>query len=396
MIVTDEQEELRRTVRALLERNPPARPAADGVPGYDEGAWRLLAGQVGAFGLAVPEEYGGAGCTPAETHIVCEELGRALTSVPYLGSAVLATQALLACGTTAPLPGLADGTLVGALAWAENGTWDPAAIRTLATDGEPTATRERTAEPAGGREPAAELVGVREPAAELVGVKEYVLDGARADLFIVPARTRDGDLAVYAVEPSAPGVRVEPLVTLDRTRPQARVTFQAAPARLLSTDGDRVCERLLAVAATALSAEQLGGAARCLEMTVQYVKTREQFGRPIGSFQAVKHRLADLYVLVESARSLSYDAARALAEDAPDLAVRASTAQAYCAEAFSAVAAETVQLHGGIGFTWEHEAHLYFKRAHSSAHLFGTPTWHRTRLAPTVLGPWPGDLSRRL
>ncbi|GAA4558534.1 acyl-CoA dehydrogenase family protein [Planotetraspora kaengkrachanensis] len=356
MITTDEQEELRRTVRALLERNPPARPAPDAEPGYDKTAWRLLAEQVGAFGLAVPEAYGGAGCTAVETHVVCEELGRALTPVPYLGSAVLATEALLACGATDPLPGLADGSRVGSLAWAENGTWDPAAIRAHVEDG------------------------------RLTGVKDHVLDGAHADLFVVPARTREGGLGVYLAEASSPAVRIEPLVTLDRTRLQARVTFDTAPVRLICADGHRVLERLIAVAATALSAEQLGGGERCLEMTLAHVKTREQFGRPIGSFQAVRHRLADLYVLVESARSVSYDAAHALAAHAPDLAVRAATAQAYCAEAFSAVAAETIQLHGGIGFTWEHEAHLYFKRAHSAAELFGDAAWHRSRLGPVVLG----------
>ncbi|WP_182903302.1 acyl-CoA dehydrogenase family protein [Microbispora sp. H10830] len=356
MFITEEQEELRRTVRALLERNPPARPAPDATPEYDETVWRLLADQVGAFGLAVPEEHGGAGFSYAETHVVCEELGRALAAVPYLGSAVLASDALLACGATADLPGIAGGGRVAALAWAESGTWNPGAIRARVADG------------------------------RLTGVKEHVLDGARADLFIVPAATPEGGLGVYTIEPGAPGVRVEPLVTLDRTRPQARVVFDGAPARLLTADGPRVLERLLAVAATALSAEQLGGASRCLEITLEYVKTREQFGRPIGSFQAVKHRLADLYVLVESARSVSYDAARALAEDAADLPVRAAAAQAYCAEAFSTVAAETIQLHGGIGFTWEHEAHLYFKRAHSAAKLFGDAAWHRARLAPAVLG----------
>jgi alkylation response protein AidB-like acyl-CoA dehydrogenase len=297
--------------------------------------------------------------------VVCEELGRAVATLPYLGSAVLATQALLACGATGALPGLADGSRVGALAWAERGTWDPAAIRARVVDG------------------------------RLTGVKEHVLDGAHADLLIVPARTSgdipalhdtDSGLGIYLVDPAAPGVRVESLVTLDRTRPQARVRFEAAPARLIAADGQRVLERLLAVAATALSAEQLGGSDRCLEMTLAYVQARQQFGRPIGSFQAVKHRLADLYVLVESARSVSHDAARALADDAPDLRVRAATAQAYCAEAYSAVAAETIQLHGGIGFTWEHEAHLHFKRAHAAATLFGSPAWHRARLAAHVLG----------
>ncbi len=392
MITTDEQEELRSTVRTLLARTPPSRPAPDAEAGYDETIWRLLADQVGAFGLAVPEEHGGVGCTLAETQVVCEELGRAVATLPYLGSAVLATQALLACaasstqpspadsvsGATGALPGLADGSQVGALAWAEGGTWDPAAIR-------------------------AQVVGGR-----LTGVKEHVLDGARADLFIGAARTPDGrpaahgavsglvagaggghgagaggGLGLYLVDPAAPGVRVESLVTLDRTRPQARVRFDAAPARLIAADGRRVLERLLAVAATALSAEQLGGSDRCLEMTLAYVKVREQFGRPIGSFQAIKHRLADLYVLVESARRQRDAPARSPTSTRPR--GTGGHGQAYCAEAYAAAAAETIQLHGGIGFTWEHEAHLHFKRAHAAAALFGSPAWHRARLAAHVL-----------
>ncbi|ETK36997.1 acyl-CoA dehydrogenase family protein [Microbispora sp. ATCC PTA-5024] len=354
--MTEEREELRRTVRAVLGRAPAPRPAPDAPAPYDEAARRLLAGQVGAFGLAVPEEHGGAGATLAEALVVCEELGRALTPLPYLGSAVLATQSLLACGVTEWLPALADGALVGALAWAEGGSWDPAAVRCRAE---------------GGR---------------LTGVKEHVLDGEAAGLLVVPARADGGDLGVYAVDPAAPGVRVEPLATLDRTRPQARVRLAGAPARLLSADGERVLGRLLAVAAAALAAEQVGGARRCLEMTLTHVTTRRQFGRPIGSFQAVKHRLADLYVLVESAASLGDDAARALAEEAPGLEVRAAAAQAYCSEAYRAAAAETLQLHGGIGFTWEHEAHLHLKRAHAAAELFGDAAWQRARLAPTVLG----------
>jgi len=333
----DEREELRATVRSALQRDDAAA---------------ILAGQLGAFGLAIPEEHGGIGCTLAETHIVCEEIGRAASPVSYLNSAVLVPQALLAAGAHDRLPDLAEGSVTGALAWAESNTWDPAAIRAEVRDG------------------------------RLYGVKEHVLDGAEADFFLVPALL-DGSLALFEVDASA--AAVESLVPMDQTRPQARVTFDGSPAVLLGTDGEAVLERLLAVAAVALSAEQLGGAERCLELTLEYVKTREQFGRVIGSFQAIKHRLADMYVLVESARSLSRDAARALAEDAPDHAERAAMAQSYCAEAFQTCAAETIQLHGGIGFTWEHSAHLYFKRAHGSAQLFGTPAWHRARLARTVL-----------
>ena len=334
----EEQEELRATVRSALQRDDAAA---------------ILAEQLGAFGLAVPEEHGGIGCTLADAQIICEELGRAASSVPYLSSAILVPQALLAAGAHDRLPALAEGAAKGALAWAENNTWDPAAIRAEVRDG------------------------------RLYGTKEFVLDGAEADFFVVPALL-DGSLALFEVADAA-AASVEALVPMDQTRPQARVTFDGVPAALLSTDGEAVLERLLAVAAVALSGEQLGGAERCLELTLEYVKTREQFGRVIGSFQAVKHRLADMYVLVESARSLSRDAARALAEDAPDLAERAAMAQSYCAEAFQTCAAETIQLHGGIGFTWEHAAHLYFKRAHGSAQLFGTPAWHRARLAPKGL-----------
>jgi len=334
----EEREELRATVRSALQRDDAAT---------------ILAEQLGAFGLAIPEEHGGIGCTLAEAQIVCEELGRAVSPVPYLSSAILVPQALLAAGAHDRLPDLAEGSVKGALAWAEGNTWDPAAIRAEARDG------------------------------KLYGTKEFVLDGAEADFFVVPALL-DGSLALFEVA-DASAASVESLVPMDQTRAQARVTFDGTPATLLSTDGEAVLERLLAVAAVALAGEQLGGAERCLEMTVEYAKTREQFGRVIGSFQAIKHRLADMYVLVESARSLSQDAARALAAGDPDYPERAAMAQSYCAEAFQHCAAETIQLHGGIGFTWEHAAHLYFKRAHSSAQLFGTPAWHRSRLARKVL-----------
>ncbi|MFI6516169.1 acyl-CoA dehydrogenase family protein [Spirillospora sp. NPDC050679] len=360
MITTAEQEELRAVVRALLARHPVGRPAPERPhrAGRRAGAavWAPLAEQVGACALLVPEEHGGAGFTLAETHVVCEELGRTLAPVPYLASAVLATEALLACGAADVLPELAAGERVATLAWAEQGSWDAGSIATAERDG------------------------------RLTGVKEHVLDGADADLLLVPARTADGGLGLYLVEAGAPGLAVEASPTLDPTRPLARVTLDGVPARPLAADAAPVLERLLAVAAAALSAEQLGGAQRCLDMTVEYAKTRVQFGRPIGSFQAVKHRLADLYVLVESARSASYHAAAGLAEGAPDAGTRAALAKAYCSEAFTAVAAETVQLHGGIGFTWEHDAHLYFKRAHGSARLFGDPAWHRARLGDAVLG----------
>ncbi|MFH8727485.1 acyl-CoA dehydrogenase family protein [Streptomyces termitum] len=353
MRLDGEQEELRASVRALLGRRP------------GEAAWRPLTGQIGAAGLAVPEEYGGAGRGAVEVHVVMEELGRELSPVPYLGSAVLATRALLASGDRAAcaayLPDLADGTSVAALAWAEDGSWDPAAIRTRAVPGPGGSWR-------------------------LTGAKEHVLDGSRADLLLVAARTPAGP-SLFAVRPSAPGVRHTGAPPMDGTRAQSRLLLADAEARPVGADGDgaRVLAEVLDLACAALAAEQVGAAARCLEMTVAYARERVQFGRPIGSFQAVKHRLADAYVLVESARSAALGAAFAAARGpGPELTRLAASAKSVCSEAFSEVAAETIQLHGGIGVTWEHDAHRYFKRAHGSRHLFGPPHWHRARLADAL------------
>ncbi|MYT27728.1 MULTISPECIES: acyl-CoA dehydrogenase family protein [unclassified Streptomyces] len=342
---TDEQEELRAAVRQLLARQP----------GPD--AWGPLTGQIGAAGLAVPEEHGGAGCGPLEVHVVMEELGRALSPVPYLGSAVLTTQALLACGGTAPLRALAEGSAVGALAWAENGSWEPSAVRAAAR-----------------RAPDGDW--------RLTGVKDHVLDGADADLLVVAARTDTG-ISLFQVPVDGPGVRRERLVPMDATRPQARVVLDGAAGRLLGADGDggRALAQVRDLGCLALAAEQVGAAGRCLELTVAYARERVQFGRPIGSFQAVKHRLADAYVQVEAARSIALGAAHTAAAGAPDLPRFAAAAKSACSEAFSAVAGETIQLHGGIGVTWEHDAHRYFKRAHGSAQLLGTPAEHRRRLA---------------
>ncbi|MFD6076420.1 acyl-CoA dehydrogenase family protein [Streptomyces hydrogenans] len=368
MRFTDEQEELRAAVRQSLGRHA------------GEAAWRPLTEQIGVAGLAVPEEYGGAGCGAVEVHVVMEELGRELSPVPYLGSAVLAVQTLLAAGAAeecaALLPGLVSGEATAALAWAETGTWDPEAIRAGAVAG-----------PDGGW--------------LLTGVKEHVLDGTRAATLLVAART-DAGVSLFTVAGDAPGVGREETVPMDATRAQARVVLAGAPGRLLGADGDggRVLRHVLDLACTALAAEQVGAAARCLELTVAYAGERVQFGRPIGSFQAVKHRLADAYVRVESARSAALGAAFAAADGArgPELTRLAASAKSVCSEAFSEVAGEMIQLHGGIGITWEHDAHRYFKRAHGSARLFGPPHWHRSRLA-TALGlpdpvPVGGLLSR--
>ncbi|MFC6063568.1 acyl-CoA dehydrogenase family protein [Streptomyces ochraceiscleroticus] len=347
MALTEEQEELRSAVRAVLMRHEGAA------------AWRPLTEQIGVAGLAVPEEYGGAGCGGREVHVVMEELGRALSPVPFLGSAVLAMQALLASGDAgackALLPRLAEGRAVGTLAWAEGGSWDPVAVRAAATPGPGGVWR-------------------------LTGTKEYVLDGATAEVVLVAARTEAG-VSLFQVAVDGAGVRREAAVTMDQTRALARVVLDGAEGRLIGTDGDggRVLGRVLDLTCAALAAEQVGAAQRCLELTVAYAKDRVQFGRPIGSFQAVKHRLADAYVLVESARSAALGAA--FAAGTPEASRAAAVAKSVCSEAFSAVAGEMIQLHGGIGITWEHDAHRYFKRAHGAARLFEPPAWHRSRLA---------------
>ncbi|MFF1395597.1 acyl-CoA dehydrogenase family protein [Streptomyces sp. NPDC058287] len=336
MNFTREQDELRSAVRAVLTRHE------------DAAAWGPLTEAVGAAGLGVPEEYGGYGGGTVETYVVMEELGRTLSPVPYLASTVLATQALLASGNARAcaelLPRLADGTVVGALAWAESGSWEP------------------------------EALNARVRAGRLTGVKDHVLTGPeRPDTLLVLAQGDDG-LALYQV----PHTQYEctPLPTMDQTRPQARVTFDGSPAELLAADGERVLSRVRDLACTALAAEQTGAATRALADTIRYAKDRVQFGRPIGSFQAVKHRIADLHVQLEAARSLALAAAHS--DAAPHLAAAAKTA---CSQAYTHIAGEMIQLHGGIGITWEHEAHRHLKRAHSGRHLFGTPSAHRRRLA---------------
>ncbi|WP_433548127.1 acyl-CoA dehydrogenase family protein [Streptomyces sp. CA-294286] len=348
---TEEQEALRAAVRSVLTRHEGAA------------AWPPLTRDIGIAALTIPEEYGGLGCPGrGEVHVVMQELGRALSPVPYLGSAVLATDALIAAGNDEAcarlLPPLARGESTAALAWAEAGA---------AGDG------------SRGSWEAADLTTTAQESGNggdwlLTGTKEYVLGGPDApDVVLAPARTPSG-IALFELRD--PQGLFDPLPTMDRTRPLGRVVLDRAPARPVSTEGARVLARVRDLACTALAAEQVGAAARALEITVQYTKDREQFGRPIGSFQAVKHRLADLYVLVEEARSLALAATAADAAPEP-----AAAAKAACSEAYQKVAGEMIQLHGGIGITWEHPAHDHFKRAHSAAHLLGPAASHRRRLA---------------
>jgi alkylation response protein AidB-like acyl-CoA dehydrogenase len=362
MELTPEQRALAESVADLVKRNPP-----DTTP--PEKFWTLLAG-IGTAGLAVPERFGGAGAGPVEMAIVAEQLGRALAPSPLLGSAVLTAQAILATGDADAcerlLPAIASGTEVAALAWTgRNGGWDPsdAACHAVERGG-------------GGW--------------TLTGAAHYVLDGNTAGILIVAARFADGGIGLFEVPPDQPGVEREAAPAMDQSRQLAVVRLAAAARRPLggadadSSDGAVALARARDLTCLALAAEQAGAAARALELTVEYLKGRVQFGRPIASFQAVQHRLAELHALVAAARSLAYRAAAAPEADRPLLA---RAAKAYCSDVLTKVAAETIQLHGAIGITWEHTAHRYFKRAHGSAQLFGAPSAHLARIADAVIGP---------
>lgn len=389
---SDEAEELRTVVRRLLDRWSQSvdAPTPDDPATTDAALWATLAGEIGVAGILVPEQHGGLGLTLTEAHVVLEELGRFVAPVPMLGSAVLATSAVLladdADAAARILPDLADGSRIAALAWAEaDGRWpvDDLAVR---ADPVPTDGGAPTAAPDGDGAPY-----------RLHGVKHHVLDGSDADLLLVAARTPDGP-GLFLVDPAATGVTRRATPAMDQSRPLAVVELDDAPGIPVGTPGAAgpLLDRLLDLAAVALSAEQVGGADRALEQTVAYSREREQFERPIGSFQALKHRMADMLLLVESARSASYVAVQAAVSGSDDELRRAAgAAGSYCAEAYSTVAGEAIQLHGGIGFTWEHDAHRWFKRAHGSAQLFGTPAWHRARVADAVgIGRGPGTQPR--
>jgi alkylation response protein AidB-like acyl-CoA dehydrogenase len=337
MTFTDEQDALRDTVRSVLDR-------------HDE-PWKVLCEQVGVAGLAIPESYGGIGAGPRELQVVAEELGRALSPVPFLGSAVLATHAVLESGDEQAaarlLPKLAEGA-VAALAWTPaDGAWEA----------------DRPAFTAHG--------------SVLDGHAHYVLDGDVAEVLLVVASTPEG-VGLFEVDPRA--ARRLPTPAMDETRRLAEIELSGVTATRVGTgDFTAGLRHVRDLACAVLAAEQAGAAARALDITVAYTKQREQFGRPIGGFQALKHRMADAYVLVETARSIAY----AVTEPDADTTRLAAAAKAYCSEAFSTVAGEMIQLHGGIGITWEHDAHRFFKRAHGSGQLFGQPHHHLRRVLPS-------------
>jgi alkylation response protein AidB-like acyl-CoA dehydrogenase len=367
MAFTDEQEELRRTMRRFCEDRSPStevRRLMATTEGYSPQVWDQMATQLGLQALTIPEQYGGAGLSYVELAIVLEEMGRALLCGPYFATVGMAANALLcsgdeeACATY--LPSIATGETIATLALAEDsGRWDEDSIRLTAE--------------------------ASESGWVLNGHKSFVVDGSIANLILAAARSSAG-VSLFAVEGDASGLKRAPLLTLDQTRKLARLEFERTPARLIGVDGQAGpgLSRTLDLAAIALAAEEVGGAQRCLDMSVEYSKIRYQFGRPIGSFQAIKHRCADMLLQVESARSAAQYAAFTAAEDSDATPVAASLAKATCSDAYFYAAAENIQIHGGIGFTWDHDAHLYFKRAKSSQLFLGNTAYHRELLAQRI------------
>ena len=369
---SEEQEELRQTVRRFLDDKSPSaevRRLMETTEGYDEGVWKQMAQELGLQSLHLPEAHGGQGFTFVELGIVLEEMGRVLLCAPYFSTVVLAANAIINAGTdeeqAALLPGIASGETIAALAFTEpNGRWDASGI-----------TMEAKKQGDG---------------YVLDGTKMFVIDGHTADLVVVAARTEgtrgEDGISFFTVDGDASGLTRTPLATMDQTRKQAKLEFSGVHAKPLGAPGAGwgALSKTLDQAAVGLSNEMVGGAQRVLDMSVEYAKVRVQFGRPIGSFQAIKHKCADMLLEVESAKSAAYYAAWAAAEDNEELPVVASLAKAYCSDAYFHAAAENIQIHGGIGFTWEHDAHSYFKRAKSSEILLGDATYHRELLAQRI------------
>lgn len=355
LLHSEDEQELRETVRRQLadraDWSTVLRQVESDQP-YDADTWRRLAAETGAAGLPVPEESGGAGASWRETAVVAEELGRSVALVPFLGSAVLGTAALLSAGESELLPQVAGGERTAVLA-VPLSTWP------------------------GGAFPSA----VRVDGAALTGRVTSVADARAADVLLVPAQGPDGP-SLWVVD----AFEVVPRTSLDMTRPLGDVMLSDAAGRQVAEgpQAEQALADALTVGAGILASEQLGLAEQCLETTVAYLKTRYQFGRPIGSFQALKHRAATLWVEVTRARAAARYAAGCLATADPDTAVAVSLGAAVCSDVAVLAAEECVQLHGGLGFTWEHPAHLWLKRAKADQIALGTPDRHRARLAGLV------------
>jgi alkylation response protein AidB-like acyl-CoA dehydrogenase len=370
---SEEQEELRAMARAFLADHSGSeqiRAAMESELGYDPGVWKQIASELGWAAVTIPEKYGGLGLGAVELTALLECMGESLLCSPFFSSVCLGVNALLVAGTDAQkqehLPRLAEGEIVATLA--HTGLSGGSSLDPSRDDAE---------------------LSWRSDSDGFVldGVADQVVDGHSADLLVVAARGGDDSVALFCLPADAPGVTRAAHATMDQTRRLARVELSgvALPteARMLGSGGE--LREILDRAAVALAAEQVGGAQRCLDLAVDYAKQREQFGRPIGSFQAIKHQCADMMIELESARSAAYYAACvAAAQGSDELATVASLAKAYCSDAYFHCAAECLQIHGGVGFTWEYDVHLYLKRARASEALLGDPDWHRERIAREI------------
>jgi alkylation response protein AidB-like acyl-CoA dehydrogenase len=361
----EDVDELRSVLRDFLSSQSSSvrvRQVAESADGFDRGLWQRMIDELALPGLAVPIDFGGGGYDGSVQLGVFEELGRCLACVPYLSTVALAIPALLASTDsdvrTELLSALATGARTAAVAFLDaDGQFGSPAGHLSARPGDDSHT------------------------VTLSGQKSFVVEGCTADVILVPALGDQG-VRLYAVDAAADGLTRSPMTTLDLTRPMAKFDFTDAPARLVSDqDASAVIDRMLDFANAATAAEQLGGAQRCLEMSVDFALLREQFGRPIGSFQAIKHKCADMLVAVESARSAVHHLGEVLRTKPADLAIAAPLAKAFCSDAYTFVAAENLHIQGGMGFTWEHDAHLYFRRAQSTAILHGDSGFQRRVLA---------------
>jgi alkylation response protein AidB-like acyl-CoA dehydrogenase len=363
--LTTEQQDLQQLLRRFLRQQAPmdrVRKSFDSPAGYDQELWGQLATELGLPALTLPGEVGGDDFGPVEMSIVMHEFGRAMAPSPYFATVVLAATALRAAG---------GDTAADLLRQIASGATATVAV----SEGErvPTLGCLQTKARRNGQ------------AWEITGTKTFVVDGSAASTILAFATTGDGP-ALFAVAPQDLGVRVEQLETLDLSRPQAQISFDGAAGRLIGDVGDagRIFQETVRMARVALAAEQVGGAERCLEMAVEYAKTRVQFNRPIGGFQAIKHKCAELFIAVELARTAAGRAARLANSGSPEQEIGASAAAALCAETFTQVATENIHIHGGMGFTWEHDAHLFYRRAKASEVLLGSPRHARAVLLESL------------
>ncbi|WP_348729318.1 acyl-CoA dehydrogenase family protein [uncultured Mycolicibacterium sp.] len=366
-----EQGQLRDAVAAFCAEHideSAVRAQMESAPPFDAKVWARLGSELGVLGLSVPESRGGVGGSLVDQAVAVEQLGAALACGPLFGTVYLAIPALVAASESAEnsalLEPLMDGSRTAAFAVTDTaGAFDPATVHVEAASTHQDWT--------------------------LTGTVERVVDAGAADVLLVAANGPHG-VALFAVDTDAAGVHRTVRTTLDLTRPQADVEMRDAPARLVAgpDEAERVIGHALQVGSALLAVEQVGAATHLLDLTVQYAKSRLQFGRPIGSFQAVKHRLADDLVALEHAKSTAYHAIWALTDGSDDPGLAVGIAAAICSDALTRIATDTIQVHGGIGFTWEHQAHLYYKRAYTDAALLGSPEQHRDRIAASVLdGP---------